>query len=172
MSTHEHEQFVQEVIAAQGRLYALVLAMTADPDAADEVVQETNLVLLRKEQEFELGTNFFAWAAQVASYQVQSYRKKLGRDRLQFDDALIANLTSDAAELDFEAIDRAALRKCLGDLDPAESDMVRQRYSGTSVAQLAEQHDRSAASISQSLYRTRTKLADCMRRVIAAEERS
>ena len=173
MPDHEHEQFVQEIIAVQNRLYALVLAMTANAEAADEVLQETNVVLLRKEQEFTAGTNFFAWAARVASYQVKSYRKRLGRDRLQFNDALVSKLEADADQLPSDTGgDRVALRECMDKLNPPERDMIRKRYSGTSVKQLAEQLDRPAASISQTLYRIRTNLADCIRRVLAREDRS
>jgi len=173
MPPSEHEQFIQQVIAAQTRLYALVLAMTASPDAADEVLQETNVVLLRKEAEFTAGTNFFAWAAQVASYQVQSYRKRVGRDRLQFDDALVSKLEAGAGELrSDDGADRAALRECMDKLKPSERELIRERYAGTSVKQLAETHNRSAASISQTLYRIRTNLAACIRRVLAREDRS
>ena len=173
MSDHAHEQFVQQLIEAQSRLYALVLAMTANPEAADEVLQETNVVLLRKEADFTLGTNFFAWAAQVASYQVQSYRKRAGRDRLQFDDALVSKLEADADQLPGDAgEDRAALRECIDKLKTADRDLIRKRYSGTSVTQLAEQLNRSAASISQTLYRIRANLAKCIQRVLAREDRS
>jgi RNA polymerase sigma-70 factor (ECF subfamily) len=172
MPNHEHEQFVQEMIAAQSRLYALVLAMTANRQMADDVLQETNLVLLRKEQDFELGTNFFAWAAQVAAYQVQNHRKKQGRDRLRFDDTLVEHLADEAQFALPARVDRDALRECLDKLSAAERDLIRRRYSGASVRQLAEERGRSAASISQSIYRSRGNLADCMRRVIAREERA
>ena len=69
--------------------------MTADANTADDVLQETNLVLLRKESDFQPGTDFVAWASQVAAFQVKNDRAKRGRDRLTFDDALLGQLASE-----------------------------------------------------------------------------
>ncbi len=44
----------------QRRLRAFVLSLAPDFSAADDVLQETFLVVTRKAAEFEPGTNFFA----------------------------------------------------------------------------------------------------------------
>ena len=76
-----HERFVQDTIACQGMLHAFILTLTADREWADELLQETNVALLRKESEFDSGSNFQAWACSVAYYQVLTSRKARQRSR-------------------------------------------------------------------------------------------
>ena len=41
----------------------------------DDLLQETNLVLWREFESFEIGTNFTAWAYRIAHNQVLAWRK-------------------------------------------------------------------------------------------------
>jgi RNA polymerase sigma-70 factor (ECF subfamily) len=59
---------------------------------ADDILQETNLVLWSKQDEFTPGTDFRVWAFRVARYQVMAYRKRQSLDRLVFGDELIDRL--------------------------------------------------------------------------------
>ena len=45
----------------------------------EDVFQAANLVLWRKFDQFEPGTNFFAWACQIIRYEVLKYREKYAR---------------------------------------------------------------------------------------------
>jgi RNA polymerase sigma-70 factor (ECF subfamily) len=167
-NTSNHEQFVQEMIACQGTLYAYILSLTADADWADEALQQTNLVLLRKEQEFELGTNFKAWACGQAFFQVLSDRKAKKRSRLVFDDSVLSTLAP-AFEKHAERHDdrRRALRVCLETLSTEQRELIQRRYAGESVGRLAKDSGRPEGSISQALYRIRQALKKCVQRKLA-----
>ncbi len=158
-----HEQFIQDTIACQGSLYAFILSLTADTDWADEVLQETNLALLRKESDFEPGSNFKAWACSVAFYQVLSSRKSRQRNRLVFDDNLLTTLSQEGQQhtQDHEAR-RQALRQCLQSLSSSQSQLLQRRYRGDSVTNIAAEVGRSVGAISQTLYRARQVLKDCI----------
>ena len=69
-SSRSREAFVQLMTEHQGRLYAYVLSLLGDPDQANDVLQETNLVLWRNAGEFQMGSNFRAWAFRIAHFQV------------------------------------------------------------------------------------------------------
>ena len=69
------DEFVLELTQVQQRLYSYIYRRLANRDQAQEVLQQVNLVLCRKADDFELGTNFDAWAVTVAHYQILSYRK-------------------------------------------------------------------------------------------------
>ena len=71
-SDEQKENFVRLLIEAQGSLYAFILTLLANADTAKDVLQETNLVLWRKNEEFEAGTHFFAWARRIAEFQVMA----------------------------------------------------------------------------------------------------
>ena len=51
------EQFIREFTQAQRPLYLFILPMTGNPADADEVLQETNLVVWAKWQQFEPGNS-------------------------------------------------------------------------------------------------------------------
>lgn len=70
--THARDDFIRHLTGFQGKLYAYTLALLADPDAAADVVQETNVVLWHKADQFTPGTNFASWALHVA-YTVSSF---------------------------------------------------------------------------------------------------
>jgi len=170
ISQSDHEQFVQEMIACQGPLYAYLLSLTADPNAAEELLQQTNLVLLRNETEYQPGTNFRAWACGQAFYQMLSDRKTRGRSKLIFDDALlemIAPVVEQHAEQHNER--RLALRHCMQQLADDQRQLIEARYEGGSVKQIAADAGRPAGSVSQSLYRIRQALKDCIKEKLNKE---
>ena len=72
------EEFILELTEVQQRLFGFLFKRLADREQAREVLQRTNLVLCRKADNYELGTNFKAWAMTVANYEVMAYRKKSG----------------------------------------------------------------------------------------------
>ena len=59
-------EFARLVDEHQGRLKGYILSLVFDPHAASDILQETNLILCRKADKFEAGTNFRAWAFRVA----------------------------------------------------------------------------------------------------------
>lgn len=165
-------EYMQYVVAWQPRLYAFALSLTGNPNEADDVLQNTNLVLLRKRDSFRPGSDFGAWALQIARYEVQQHRDASHRARRRFDDVLVDQLAAKTFGADAEpGDDLRLLRKCVSRLSPSEREMLGLRYGGDSVQAIAEKQDRSTASISQTLYRIRGKLAECIKRALNAERR-
>lgn len=158
-----HERFVQDTIACQGVLYAFILSLTADRDWADEVLQETNVALLRKEDQFEPGSNFKAWACSVAFYQVLTSRKSRRRNRLVFDEKLLSTLSDEGGRhVEQQDARRQALRQCLAVLSPSQKSLLQRRYRGDAVNRIAADLGRSVGAISQTLYRARQALKECI----------
>ena len=99
MEAEATEQFVRQLTASQRRLYAYIMSLTANVDAAEEVLQNTNVTLWRKADEFEAGTQFARWSFRVAYYEVLAYRKRCFQDRHVFDDGLLNQIAHDAMRL-------------------------------------------------------------------------
>ena len=72
---------------------------------AEEVFQNTSVVLWNKFGEFEPGSNFFAWASRVAYYEVLNLMKQRRRSRT-FSDEALELLASEAVALSEESSDR------------------------------------------------------------------
>jgi RNA polymerase sigma-70 factor (ECF subfamily) len=148
--------------------YLMALLPTAD-DAAD-VMQETSLVLWRKFETFQIGTNFLAWACKIARLQAMKHYERTNRTR-PFDTAVLEKLAVEAEEVAARpAIPLEVLESCLEKLSDADRALIRRRYEpGSSVKELALDIGRSANSLSKSLGRIRRALLECIQRRLPQE---
>lgn len=160
----DSEQFVTLLTRSQPSLYAYILSILPDAARAEDVLQETNVTLWRKAGEFEPGTAFLAWACKVAWFKVLSTRRRLARDRHCFGDELLDYLAERQAQRAEELEPRrAALRSCIAKLPEAQRRLLRDRYRpGASVRDIARDSNRTVGVVSQTLYRIRTALQECI----------
>jgi RNA polymerase sigma-70 factor (ECF subfamily) len=134
------------------------------PSDVDDLLQEINVVLWEKCDEFQPGTDFWAWASQIARFKVLNQVRKYGRERLVFDDAVLQQLAA-MAEQKLQDLDRRrdALDHCLKQLPPAQRQLIDLRYArGQTVESIAASIGRPAGSIRQTLYRIRAALEACV----------
>lgn len=166
------EEFVQLFTRAQRSLYLLILAQVGNVTAAEEILQETNLVIWAKMAQFQPGSNFDAWARQIATYEVLKYRQRRQRDRLTFSDDFLNAVSEEVAMGASEMqLRQEALRYCLGKLSARDRELVELRYQpGQSGRDLALLLGRPRNSISQSLGRIRKALLECIQRRLAVAE--
>jgi RNA polymerase sigma-70 factor, ECF subfamily len=165
--------YMQQVIDWQPRLYSFILSLLGNLTEAEDVLQNTNLVLIQQQEAFCREASFSAWAMKIAYHQVLQHRDSNVRSRLRFDDALLDQLAAKLSDSgDRPASELAALHQCVLRLSPVEQDMLKWRYGGKSLSALAEKLGRTVGSVSQTLYRTRAKLAECIKRALKAEYRN
>lgn len=170
----DSDHFIQDLTASQSSLYGYILSLLPDRAAAEDVLQEVNLTAWQKRADFSKGTSFFAWASKIAYFHVLSHRRKIGRDRLVFDDDVLDYLAERQLERTDEADHRAkALKQCLEKLPEDQRALVERRYApGGSVQDIAAAAGRKVGAISQSLYRIREALQKCVERTLAEGETS
>jgi RNA polymerase sigma-70 factor (ECF subfamily) len=166
------EEFIRQLTAAQSSLWAYIFSLLPDHAGAQDVLQQANLTLWRKADDFQPGSSFFAWASRAAYFHVLTYRRGMRRDRLVFNDEVFAYLAERQAERLSEGVPServSALRGCLEKLPPHSRRLLESRYSpGASVKNLAETDGRSTAALSQVLYRIRETLLLCIERSLTA----
>lgn len=73
------EQFMALYSSHQRRLYLYTTTLLPAASDADDIFQEANLVLWQKFDQYEDGTNFFAWACKIIRYKVLQHREKKAR---------------------------------------------------------------------------------------------
>ncbi len=166
------EEFVRELTAAQASLYAYVLSLLPDREAARDVLQETNVVLWQKAEEFTPGSNFIAWSYSIARHKVLAHHRDAGRDRHVFDDALIEKLADDADHGAQSTDDvQLLLDQCLDELSASHRELIRARYEpGGTVKQLAAARRQSPQGLSVTLNRIRHALLQCVQRRLRGRE--
>jgi RNA polymerase sigma-70 factor (ECF subfamily) len=172
-NSKSYEAFVQLLARYERGLRAFVYTLLAEPQHADEVIQETCLVLWRKFGDFEPNTEFLTWACTIARFEVLKYRRKLARDRHVFHPELLALLADEAlTETPRLAKERQALDLCLEKLAPRQRELVQSCYAeGVTIKQVAEKLGKSATALYKVLNRIRLLLLDCIEVTIAREER-
>ncbi len=167
------DRFVAQLTACQIPLMAFVRSLMPGDLAAGDVVQAANAKIWEKRADFQMGTNFKAWAFSIARFEVLNYRKQQARDaRLVFSDELESIFTSKLAN-DQDDLRRrhVPLRHCLQKLRHRDRELLLRRYAGTgTIAQLAESVGRSAGGLKVTLHRLRSALLECIRRRLQTEE--
>ena len=162
-------EFVAQITRCQRHLHAFILSMVWNPAEADDVLQETNLVLWEKVSEFDAARPFLPWAMRFAQFQAMAWLKRHKRQRLVFDDDL-AKLLADEAAMDEPAFDvrRVALASCFQKLRPEQRELIARRYEPeASVNAMAEAAGTTAKAISDRLRRIRHALLECIEKTIA-----
>tara|TARA_B100000212_G_scaffold335792_2_gene308252 strand:- start:3515 stop:4051 length:537 start_codon:yes stop_codon:yes gene_type:complete len=150
------------------RLYVESL-MPGDPHC-DDVAQDTNTIIWEKRSDFEIGTNFKAWAFSIARFQVRKYRFKQAKDaRLVFceelEEIIAEEMTNHLHDLSEHHI---ALQACLKSLKPADRDLIHHRYfKKTPLKEYAAKMGRSIGGLKVTLHRIRNRLLLCVERRIA-----
>jgi len=169
MSEERRKFIVQEIAGHQSRLRGFVRCLLVRSCDVDDILQEVNAVLWEKADDFGPGTDFWAWASQIARYKVLNHVRKLGRERLMFDDAVLNQLAEIAAgKLEHLDQRRAALDHCLQQLPPPQRQLIDLRYSaGHTIELIGKSIGRPAGSVRQTLYRIRTSLQACIERQLA-----
>lgn len=158
--------WVLQLTEAQPRLLGFLLKRTGSHDQAQEVLQETNLVLCRGADKFEDGTDFMAWAFATARYQLMAFRKRQARDRLVFPLDLsdsLASLDESMFPVEKDPSRMKALNDCVQSLAPEHRSLVLKRYAeATSVKAIAADMEKTANAVSLVLHRIRERLMRCV----------
>jgi RNA polymerase sigma-70 factor (ECF subfamily) len=155
----------------QRRVFSYIYALVPDRHAAEDILQETSLVICEKFDQFKPGTDFVAWACQIAYWEVRRARLKFARSKVVFDDEVVEAVAHTAAELRDETDHRhEALAHCLQRLHPRDRDLVLTRYEpGSGVEEAAQRSGRTIEAAYKALGRIRKLLADCVSHRLSLE---
>ena len=80
----QNEEFVRLLLIYQKRIFGFILVMVPHYSDAEDLFQEVVMIMCRRFHEFQPGSNFLAWAIQIARYELCNIRKIKRRSRIQF----------------------------------------------------------------------------------------
>jgi RNA polymerase sigma-70 factor (ECF subfamily) len=157
-------EFVELLTRHQLRLYQFIVSLVADRTEAEEIRQNTNVVLWQKAAAFERGTNFVAWACRVAHFEVLKERQRRDRRQAQLSEETLAQLAAESIEKsDLLEARREALAWCMEKLGPADAGLMEARYQqGEPTEKIAARISRTVDSVRHSLSRVRRQLKRCV----------
>ena len=113
------EAFIRLLIEHERKLGRYAMTLVPHAQDADEVLQESKMIMWRSFDRFQLGTDFVAWARKIVFHQVLKYRRRPSRRLQPFSDEtieLIASTSRDMTErLDLQ---KEVLGDCIAKLPP------------------------------------------------------
>ena len=155
----------------QSRLLSYIHALVRDMSDADDLFQQTALILWNKFDSYDANRNFGAWACGIARLEVSNYIRTRSRKKLYLSDDLTLLMIEAAAENPpvEEEERRQALADCMEKLRQRDRELLLACYgeSDESVTTIADRMSRSSQSVHNSLKRIRQALFECVRRSIS-----
>lgn len=160
----QYERFVQLFARARENLFSYIFTLLPHWSDAEDVFQQTSLVLWRKFSEFEPDSNFLAWACRVAFFEVRNFQRVASRDRLRFSDAVLAQLAEQRVIRPEDANQRREyLLDCIAKLTDGQRTLLLSTYDDEkSIRDMADANDRAPQTLYNRLSRIRRTLFECV----------
>lgn len=160
------ETLVKNILKYKRVLEGMITAMVGDAAAAEDIFQETAVIMSRKRDEADEDCKFVGWARCIAVNLVRDYRKKKARQKVH----LLDDQALESVALVFEQVEeplwdvrREALRGCTEKLPEKERTVLRRRYEESVPPEaLARELSTTRGAIDTLLYRLRRALHDCV----------
>lgn len=169
------ETFFRRLVEVQTELYSFLSSLAVGRQDVDDLLQDTDVALLRHASEYDEARPFLPWAKSFAFNQLRRTLTEEKRDALVFDDDLLQKLAEERMAEDDSAEENARLallENCLKKLSPAQLRLIDAHYWNRQTAgTIAGKWKRSVTSVHVQLHRIRALLRDCITRKLAAEEK-
>lgn len=164
------KRFDEILAECQPRIYAFIFSLVGNRDLAQEIFQETNLVLVQKSAQFDPVRPFIPWAFAFAKNQVKAALQKSNRDRMLFNEEAMAIVEKIAIENDkTQNARQAALERCIENLKEEQKEIIRGKYQEEkSLEEIAKDRQQKPNRLAVMLFRIRKVLAECISRKLEA----
>ena len=166
------DAFAGVVDAHESDVRAVIASMCPDSGLVPDLIQEVFLIVFRKLDSYQSGTNFRAWIKAIARNVAQNERRRWYRRQdmqlkyqaeAQTEHQIAENIDQFVESLPEETLE--SLRECVGGLQGKTRALVDgYYYEGCSIKQVAGILDVSASAAKVALHRARKAVGDCLQR--------
>lgn len=146
------------------QVYAYILTLIPHWADAEDVFQETSGILWEKFDDFTPGTNFRAWACQVAYYRAIGFWQRQKKVAVPFGEEFFRLVASETlAQQDLLEEQHQALAGCVERLPASDRALIDRCYApGATIKQAAIGLGRSPDTAYKALKRIHRELLDCV----------
>ncbi|MGJ8724806.1 MAG: sigma-70 family RNA polymerase sigma factor [Roseibacillus sp.] len=171
-SPDHYEEFVRVFTTHEPDLRRFIRSLLPTQTDADDVLQQTALVVWRKFDQYDPETHFMKWACVIARFEALAYRRKIARDRLVFREDILDLMAAEGMnEIDERSAEHRALEVCLRTMTEQQRKFLTMAYtSGIKVKEMAEESGSTAAAFYMRLKRLRAQLQKCVEKKILSPE--
>lgn len=164
-STEEGTAFDALLADAQPRIRGYLASILGGWADVDDLLQETNLVLIRKRDDFQPGSSFVAWAFRVAYFKATTWRRDRSREgRVVLREHEFQEIAAAAEDYFSQAMPVVqALKQCVAKLPPNDRDLIRLKYvDRQSLTDVAAGLGCRPNTLHKSISRIRLALRKCV----------
>jgi RNA polymerase sigma-70 factor, ECF subfamily len=177
MEQISQEEILRQAINDQVLLTAYAYGMLKDWALAQDVVQESLIVVSAKWQSFHAGASVRAWVRGIVRLKTYEMLRHRGQETTFEDDALTKVIEKrfdaycDEVQTDELERRKVALTKCLDLLKQRDRDMITKFYwNEESCKRLSDFTGRTVNALRLQLSRLRQKIKLCVERRLAVEQ--
>ncbi len=154
------------------RLYSYIMTVVHNYGDADDILQETALVLWEKFDQFQEGTSFGAWAVAIARNMALQFMQKNKRTRMIFGEEFYTQVSDYSQEntSDVSHIEKA-LNNCIVKLSDNNQKLLSLRYKkNVPIKRISQLTGRSANALYQNFWKITQVLRICIQRQLTCQE--
>ena len=162
----KNAQFLRLYTSIQPKLFSFLLAVVHSRAEAEELFQDTAVVLWEKYDKYDPKSDFGAWAIGIARNKVFEYLRKNKKTKKVFNTMFYDQISDLATNSSDDISDRITmLKSCVNKLSPSDKVLLTSRYNEKkSVRQLSQLTGRPTNSLYKSLARIIILLRQCITR--------
>ena len=159
-----YEEFLSLFRTNEDRIFGFILTFLPNLTKAEDILQETMIVMWRKFSEFEPGTNFGAWGIQIARYNLYKYHRSQKSDIIHFDTDALEVIAMHVAECEDSKTNTHidALLHCFEKLEEKSKKIILLRYENNfNVPDISKKIGRTIRDTYRILSRIQHALQKC-----------
>lgn len=167
----KEQECVRLLSAHYVQIKSFIFCMLPNASDVDDVMQETSVAIWSKSNDYELGTDFVAWAVTIAKYKVFEFRRKNHHNLIALNDNVLDLLEKENTSLLSNTKERTqALMQCIKKLSSQDQEFIKLKYAeGFTLKKLAQRFGYSVSSIYRNSTRIHGLLLGCIHRIIKQE---
>ena len=154
----------------EGYLFGFIMKLLPNFAIAEDIMQETMMIMWQKFDDFQEGTSFIAWAKQIARYKVVEYvRKSKRRSMVHFSDNTVEELANQEPTIASQNTYFEAMHNCIDKLKNRNREIIQLRYTrNMKIKEVAELMDMTSNALSKHMARIHYSLKKCIDRTLHA----
>lgn len=168
-SDDKRDRVLKAALECRTELVAYARSLLGNYAAADDVLQEAMLVVVKKYDQFQEGTSMLAWCRSIVRIEVLRAKQRHHRER-----TLAQRLLDDAIDAAFDEFQmarrhdeteswREALRRCLKRVPERGQGVLRARFADElSYQQIGEQIGMTIEAVRKALFRLKRQVRLCV----------
>lgn len=165
------KQFFGLYNKVQLRLYSYLTAVVRNQNDAEDILQETAIILWDKFDQYQEGTNFGAWAFKIANNKARDFMRKNRNTKMFFHADFYESVLQQAQEDPNDDVERSgALHFCIDKLPENSRKLLSMRYQkNISIKHISHLTGRSANGLYQTYSKLINAIRECMNKYIARQ---